>query len=71
MKKFLSILGALTLVTSSASAVIACGNVEVTPKTDQELYDQTEAIKNLNDDLLYRAKSLVLSDQFQISDSVY
>jgi len=71
MKKFLSALGALTLVASSASTVIACGNTTIQEKTDNEKYDDTAAIKAIDEDTLYRAKSLVLSNQFQISDATY
>jgi len=71
MKKFLSALGALTLIASSASTVIACGSTTVQEKTDKQKYDGTEAVKTVVEDTLYRAKSLVLSDQFQISDATY
>jgi hypothetical protein len=71
MKKILSILGSLAIIASPTAIVVACGqNKTEKVETDQERYDETASVKEITTNAIDRLKSIVLADQFQLSDQV-
>jgi MOLPALP family lipoprotein len=67
MKKFLSILASLTIITSSATGVIACGTNNES-KTSSIIENNNKA--NLLGAAFNEAKAIIFDDQYKLSQKV-
>jgi len=71
MKKILAIVGSFALFASTSTTVVACvDNTVSNEQTDNEKYDNTPEIQEITRNAVDRMKSVVLADQFQLSDDL-
>ncbi|ATG97210.1 MOLPALP family lipoprotein [Mesoplasma lactucae] len=68
MRKLLAILGSVSLIASSSSAVVACTSTKETNKVNDETYFNNN-LANMMGAGFDKAKALILDDQFGISQT--
>jgi len=72
MKKILAVVGSCTLASSSLVPVIAYANSNIlAQKDDIWNYDNNLEVQEITTNAVDRMKSIVLADQFQLSDDVH
>jgi len=70
MKKFLSILASLTIITSSATGVIACGTTSESKKDKTETVAENTNKANLLGAAFNEAKAIILDNEYKLSQKI-